>query len=68
MEYVVAAVPLLVFAAIVALVLRSVLRGRIARPPRARAPRVRTPPPPVSTLRVSRDQMDDDLNDLLRRR
>jgi hypothetical protein len=68
MQFVVTAVPLLVLAAIVALIVASALRGRVAWTPRARTPRPRTPRPVKSTLRdVSRDQMDKDLNDLIRR-
>lgn len=63
MTYVVQAVPLLVVAVFVALILRSSLRGRVswrlpARPPRPKKSRLRD---------VSRDQMDDDLRDLLRK-
>jgi len=66
MTYVVQAVPLLVVAVIVALILRSALRGRVAWPRPARAPR--PPRPKKSRLRdVSRDRMDDELRDLLRK-
>jgi len=64
MQFVQAAVPLLVLAAIVALILASALRGRIALP----RPPVRKPRPKPTVLRdVSRDQMDEDLRDLIRR-
>ena len=64
MQYLVIAIPILLLAAIVGLPLRTALRGRIVRPRRPRAPRPRT-----STLRdVSRSQMDEDLQDLIRRR
>jgi hypothetical protein len=63
MQYVVTAVPLLVLALIVLLILRSVVRGRVAWTPPVRKPR-----PKKTTLRsVSRDQMDEDLKDLIRR-
>jgi len=64
MQYVGMAVPLLVLAAIVAMILAPMLRGRMARAPRAPKPAR----PRRSPLRdVSRDQMDKDLNDLIRR-
>ena len=64
MHYVELAIPLLVLAAIVGLPLRAALRNRPVRPPKPRAPR-----PRKSTLRdVSRSQMDEDLQDLIRRR
>jgi hypothetical protein len=60
MQLVVQALPILLLAVIVALVLRSALRGRIARQRPAR--------PRKSNLRiVSRSQMDEDLKDLIRR-
>jgi hypothetical protein len=62
--YVVQAIPFLLIAVIVGLTLKSVLRGRVRlqRPPRA-------PRPKKSTLRdVSRDRMDDELQELIRRR
>ena len=64
MQYVELAIPILVLAAIVGLPLRAALRGRSVRPRRVQAP-----PPRKSTLRdVSRSQMDEDLQDLIRRR
>jgi hypothetical protein len=64
MQYVEIAIPILVLAAIVGLPLRAALRGRSMWPRPARAPR-----PRKSTLRdVSRSQMDEDLQDLIRRR
>jgi hypothetical protein len=64
MQYVEIAIPLLVLAAIVGLPLRAALRARPSRPRRVRAPR-----PRKSTLRdVSRSQMDEELQDLIRRR
>ena len=62
MTYVVQAVPLLVVALIVALIVASRLRGRVAWTLPVRKPR-----PKKSTLRVSRSQMDDDLQDLIRK-
>jgi hypothetical protein len=69
MTYVMQAVPLLVVAVIVALVLHSALRGRVSvRLPQRPARPKRAPRPKPSHLRsVSRDQMDDDLRDLLRK-
>jgi hypothetical protein len=64
MQYVELAIPFLVLAAIVGLPLRAALRGRPARPRRAPAQR-----PRKSTLRdVSRSQMDEELQELIRRR
>jgi hypothetical protein len=64
MQYVVTAVPLLVLAAIVALILKSALRGRVSWSLPVRAPRPKKKPP----LRmVSRDRMDEELKDLIRR-
>ncbi len=64
MHYLAIVIPILVLAAIVGLPLRAALRGRSIRPRAARAPR-----PRKSTLRdVSRSQMDEDLQDLIRRR
>jgi hypothetical protein len=64
MHYVEIAIPVLVLAAIIWLPLRAALRGRPSRPRPPRAPR-----PRKSTLRdVSRSQMDEDLQDLIRRR
>jgi hypothetical protein len=64
MQYLEVAIPILVLAAIVGLPLRAALRGRTIRPRPMRAPR-----PRKSTLRdVSRSQMDEDLQDLIRRR
>ncbi len=64
MQYVVIAIPILVLAAIVGLPLRAALSRRSSRPRPARAPRPRR-----STLRdVSRSQMDEDLQDLIRRK
>jgi hypothetical protein len=67
MHYVEIAIPLLVLAAIVGLPLRAALRSRPVKP---RAPRpARAPRPRKSTLRdVSRSQMDEDLQDLIRRK
>ena len=62
MQFVMQAVPLLVLAGIAALILAPLLRGRFAWKPPVRA-RKR----PKLTLRVSRSQMDDDLQDLIRR-
>ena len=64
MAYVMQAVPLLVVAVIVALILRSSLRGRLSwrlpsRPQRPKRSRLRD---------VSRDRMDDELQNLLRKR
>jgi hypothetical protein len=64
MYYVELAVPILMLAAIVGLPLRAALRGRTPRPRRAQAPRPRR-----NSLRdVSRSQMDQDLQDLIRRK
>ena len=64
MQYVELAIPILVLAAIVGLPLRAALRGRPVRPRRAPPPR-----PRKSTLRdVSRSQMDEELQELIRRR
>ena len=64
MHYVEIAITLLVLAAIVGLPLQAALRGRSLRPRRVRPPR-----PRKSTLRdVSRSQMDEELQDLIRRR
>jgi hypothetical protein len=65
MHYLVQALPFLILAGIVALIVASRFRGRIAfkRPARPRPVR-----PKKSTLHVSRDQMDNDLKDLIRRR
>jgi len=64
MHYVEIAIPLLVLAAIVGLPLRTALRNRPVRPRPPRAPR-----PRKNTLRdVSRSQMDEDLQDLIRRK
>ncbi|HWT07427.1 MAG TPA: hypothetical protein VN224_16800 [Xanthomonadales bacterium] len=61
------AIPILVLAAIVALPLRAALRGRSVRPRAVRPPR--PPRPRKSTLHsVSRSQMDEELQDLIRRR
>jgi hypothetical protein len=65
MQYIEIAIPILVLAAIVGLPLRAALRGRTIRPRRV----VRAPRPRKSTLRdVSRSQMDQDLQDLIRRK
>ncbi|MDB5027342.1 MAG: hypothetical protein JWO66_1031 [Candidatus Eremiobacteraeota bacterium] len=69
MQIVVAAVPLLVLAVIVGLIVASVLRTRPIRP---RAARPRPAPPRRATktkltLHVTREQMDDDLKELIRR-
>ena len=64
MQYVELAIPILVLAAIVGLPLRAALRGRSVWPRRVQAPRQRK-----STLRdVSRSKMDEELQDLIRRR
>jgi hypothetical protein len=64
MPYVEIAIPILVLALIVGLPLRAALQRRSVRPRRARPAR-----PRKSTLRdVSRSQMDEDLQDLIRRR
>ena len=63
MQYVELAIPVLFLAAIVGLPLRAALRGRSFRPRPIRAPRRRK-----STLYVTRSQMDEDLQDLIRRR
>ena len=64
MHYVEIAIPILVLAAIIGLPLRAALLRRPSRPRPPRAPR-----PRKSTLRdVSRNQMDEDLQDLIRRR
>ena len=62
MQYVMQAVPLLLLAGIAALILTPLLRGRFVmkRP-------VRTPRQKKLTLHVTRSQMDDDLQDLIRR-
>jgi hypothetical protein len=64
MHYVMQAIPLLVAGLIVALILAPKLRGRITW----KRPVARRRPAKVTPLRVSRDQMDDDLQDLIRRR
>ena len=64
MHYVEIALPILLLAAIVGLPLRAALRVRSLRPRRVTPPR-----PRKSTLRdVSRSQMDEDLQDLIRRK
>jgi len=64
MDYVELAIPILMLAAIVGLPLRAALRRRSPRPRRVPAPR-----PRKNTLRdVSRSQMDEDLQDLIRRK
>jgi hypothetical protein len=64
MHYVELAIPILVLAAIIGLPVRAALRGRSFRPRPPRAPR-----PRKSTLRdVSRSRMDEELQDLIRRR
>jgi hypothetical protein len=64
MHYVELAIPILVLAAIVGLPLRAALRGRSVWPRRVQAPR-----PRKNTLRdVSRSKMDEELQDLIRRR
>jgi hypothetical protein len=65
MQYVELAIPVLFLAAIVGLPLRAALRGRSFRQRPVRAPR---PRPRKSTLYVTRSQMDEDLQDLIRRR
>jgi hypothetical protein len=62
MQVVLAAVPFVLIALVVALVLRRQLSGRTVRPRPARKPRATT-----LTLHVSPDRMDDDLRDLLRK-
>ena len=68
MVYLAEALPLLLLAGIIALVLNSALRGRFT----LKRPVVRKPPPrpkSVAQLRVvSPDQMDADLQDLIRKR
>lgn len=65
MQYVVTAVPLLALVAIVGLVLASVLRGRgVSWSMPVRAPRRKK----TALRMVSREQMDQELNDLIRRR
>jgi hypothetical protein len=69
MQYIVPAVPLLLLAGIVALILRSGLRGRVALRRPVRAARPRPQAQKRATLRVvSPDQMDADLQDLIRKR
>ncbi len=64
MHYAEAVIQILVLAAIVGLPLKAALRSRPSRPRPVRPPR-----PRKSTLRdVSRSQMDEDLQDLIRRR
>jgi hypothetical protein len=66
MQYIVPAVPLLLLGGIVALVVMSVLRGRVGLNRPARAPRA--PRPKKVTLRaVSPDRMDADLQELIRK-
>jgi len=62
--YVAQAIPFLLLAVLVGLVVASLLRRRIPRDRPPRAPR----PPKRSTLRVTRSQIDEDLAELLRRR
>ena len=65
MNSLLAAVPLLLLAVIVGLVLKSALRGRFMRTRGPRAPR----PKKVTPLRVvSPDRMDAELQDLIRKR
>ena len=66
MQYVEIAIPILVLAAIVGLPLRAALNRRSGRPRTARAPRAARPR--KSNLYVTRSQMDEDLQDLIRRR
>jgi hypothetical protein len=67
MVYLAEALPLLLLAGIIALILNSALRGRLV----LRRPAVRKPQPrakSVAPLRmVSPDQMDADLQDLIRK-
>jgi hypothetical protein len=64
MYYVELAIPILMLAAIVGLPLRAALRARSPRPRSVQPQR-----PRKSTLRdVSRSQMDEDLQDLIRRK
>jgi hypothetical protein len=66
MQYVLIAVPFLLLAAIAGLPLATLVRAR-ARTRPARPARVRRPP--KSKLHVvTRSQMDEDLQDLIRRR
>ena len=62
MQVVLAALPFVLIAGIVTLVLARALRGRAPRPRPARKPRATK-----LTLHVSPDRMDDDLRDLLRK-
>lgn len=62
MQYVVEAVPFLLIAGIVGLVSASFVRRRLAFKRPTRAPRSKK-----LTLHVTHRQMDDDLNDLIRR-
>ena len=65
--YLAEALPLLLLAGIIALILNSALRGRLVlRRPAARKPQPR--PKSVAPLRVvSPDQMDAELQDLIRK-
>ena len=68
MNSILAAVPLLLLALIVGLVLKSALRGRFMRTRTPRAPR-QARPKKVTPLRVvSPDRMDAELQDLIRKR
>jgi len=64
MHYVELAIPILVLAAIIGLPVRAALSRRSVRPRQMRPPR-----PRKSTLRdVSRSRMDEELQELIRRR
>ena len=63
MQYVVVAIPFLFLAAIVGLPVAAALQRRPHRVRTARAPLRKK-----STLHVTRSQMDEDLQDLIRRR
>lgn len=62
MHLVLTALPFVLIATVVVLILARALRGRVVRPRPARKPR-----PTKLTLHVSPDRMDDDLRDLLRK-
>jgi hypothetical protein len=62
--YLVRAIPFLLLAVLVGLTVASALRRRIPRERPARAPRR----PKKSTLHVTRSQIDEELQDLIRRR
>jgi hypothetical protein len=62
MHLVLTALPFVLIATVVVLILARALRGRAVRPRPARKPRTTK-----LTLHVSPDRMDDDLRDLLRK-